>query len=119
MANTFMTSEELQAPSASKSRTPYKSTALFVVAVFIGLALLNIPCLTNLVSSTARSRLRQSAVTQRLGPVNMVYSTKPAGTGEPKISAKEEREWNHMADGMDRYHSHFRHSFDSIYEVSL
>jgi hypothetical protein len=34
------------------------------------------------------------------------------------LSAKEEREWNHMAEGMSYYHNHFKHSFDSIYEVS-
>ncbi|KAI5450917.1 hypothetical protein NCC49_002657 [Naganishia albida] len=46
----------------------------------------------------------------------MVYSTK--STAEPKLSAKEEREWNHMAEGMEYYHNHFRHSFDSIYEMA-
>jgi hypothetical protein len=35
-----------------------------------------------------------------------------------KISAREEKEWNKLADAMEYYHSHFRHSFESIYDVS-
>ncbi|KAJ9111069.1 hypothetical protein QFC19_001267 [Naganishia cerealis] len=50
----------------------------------------------------------------------MVYSTKPAAAenAEKKLTERELREWNHMAEGMEYYHNHFRHSFDSIYQVS-
>jgi hypothetical protein len=34
-----------------------------------------------------------------------------------KASAREEKEWNKLADAMEYYHSHFRHSFESIYDV--
>ncbi|KAJ9094933.1 hypothetical protein QFC21_005725 [Naganishia friedmannii] len=50
----------------------------------------------------------------------MVYSTKPVASenGEKPLSAQELREWNHMAEGMEYYHNHFRHSFDTIYEMA-
>lgn len=88
-----------------------RTVALVLV---LGLALasfLTIPPLPNL--HFTRPRLWP---TRHLAPA-MVYSTK--STAEPKLSAREEREWNHMAEGMEYYHNHFRHSFDSIYEVSL
>lgn len=94
-------------------------SALLVLVICIGLAsLFKIPPLTNFFP-TIRSYLPFNRLAPRIGAATMVYSTKPVPTnGEPKLSAKEEREWNHMADGMEYYHTHFRHSFDSIYEVS-
>jgi hypothetical protein len=35
----------------------------------------------------------------------------------PTMSAAEERIWNSLATGMDRFHSHFRYEFDMIYRV--
>lgn len=65
------------------------------------------------------TRIRQSFATA--SPSTMVYSTKPVASEktEKPLSAQELREWNHMAEGMEYYHTHFRHSFDTIYEVSL
>lgn len=64
------------------------------------------------------TRVRQSCAGSLSS--NMVYSTRPvvSDSAEKPLSAQELREWNHMAEGMEYYHNHFRHSFDTIYEVS-
>lgn len=112
-----MTAELVKPGLVKRTRIRYK-TALIILVICVGLTLFNIPSLTRNLP-TIRSRLRTTQLTRSLSPTTMVYSTKPAVvTGEPKLSAKEEREWNHMADGMEYYHNHFRHSLDSIYEVS-
>jgi hypothetical protein len=64
------------------------------------------------------ARVRQSYAASLSS--NMVYSTRSvvSDSAEKPLSAQELREWNHMAEGMEYYHNHFRHSFDTIYEVS-
>ena len=114
---------DLTAPSSlpdstRKANITSKSKkALILATIVLAAALLvKIP----LLSQTVRSiRLfRPAILTETLSPRStMVYSTKPAENGVAKLSAKEEREWNHMAEGMTYYHNHFMHSFDTIYEV--
>lgn len=36
----------------------------------------------------------------------------------PKLSAREEKEWNVMAEKMEYFHAHFRMEFERIYQVS-
>ncbi|KAK4684684.1 hypothetical protein P7C73_g5484, partial [Tremellales sp. Uapishka_1] len=37
---------------------------------------------------------------------------------EPKLSAAEERQWDSLATGMERYHAHFRHEFNRVYTLA-
>lgn len=110
-----MTGDIVRPVLVRRTRLRYK-IAFIILAICVGLAFFNISFLVHNLVPAFRSRL---PTLTRPSPPTMVYSTKPVtGAGEPKLSAKEEREWNHMAEGMEYYHNHFRHSFDSIYEVS-
>lgn len=107
-------------PSSTRSSkfSRKNKQALVIGIILLAIALLvKIPFVSRI---TRQIRLARPAIlTATQSPRStMVYSTKPAGNGDAKLSAKEEREWNHMAEGMTYYHNHFMHSFDTIYEVS-
>lgn len=57
--------------------------------------------------------------TKRHFPQTQVEDKERLEEGEPlsRLSKREEKEWNHMAEGMEYYHTHFRMEFDQIYEV--
>jgi hypothetical protein len=38
---------------------------------------------------------------------------------DAELTDREKKEWNHLADMMERYHNHFKHNFHAIYQVSL
>jgi hypothetical protein len=37
---------------------------------------------------------------------------------DAELTDREKKEWNHLADMMERYHNHFKHNFHAIYQVS-
>lgn len=115
-----MTLTAASAPTntTSKTRSSRRSKQFIPIAIILlAIAfLVKIPFLSNLTRQL--SLARPTPIARNVSPSAMVYSTKPTGNGDPVLSAKEEREWNHMAEGMSYYHNHFIHSFDSIYEVS-
>lgn len=116
-----MTLDTVSIPPTPPKKPKYSrrnKTLLSVAVIFLAVALLaKIPFLSHVTRHLSLVRPVVPVATKAL-PSKMVYSTKPASNGEAVLSAKEEREWNHMAEGMSYYHNHFRHSFDSIYEVS-
>lgn len=73
------------------------------------------------VTSTARHRLAISLLGCFSAYVRSLHSQAAARETEysSKMSAAEERVWNSLATGMDRFHQHFRYEFDRIYRVRL
>jgi hypothetical protein len=45
-------------------------------------------------------------------------TTSPGGKTDAELTDREKKEWNHLANMMERYHDHFKHSFHAIYQVS-
>jgi len=37
---------------------------------------------------------------------------------EKKYTPREEREWNHLAEGMEQFHNHFRYEFNRVYTLA-
>ena len=69
-------------------------------------------------SSTAASSFPRSSYTL----ANMGRTREPVVASGAKTDAeltdREKKEWNHLADMMERYHNHFKHNFHAIYQVS-
>jgi hypothetical protein len=92
---------------------------LVVIAVALLAILFGLSPQLQLRGSSALKQLSRLPTTIQSTPVTSV--SRPLSTfmssSNQKTSAKEEKEWNHLAELMEYYHNHFRHSFNSIYEV--
>jgi hypothetical protein len=101
------------------------STRLLLFLSITTFIIIIIPLLRPFPASLYSFRSFRSSTPSIVSPTTssiMVYSTRPTpgvNGGEKKLTPQEEKEWNHMADGMTYYHDHFKKSFAMIYQVGL
>lgn len=103
-------------------RSSWSSSRLLLCAALLALlatTLFTCPArITGLIrSSSSRLFAQRPASTPLSSIARSATFTMPEA--ERKVSPREEKEWNHLAEGMDYYHQHFRQNFNAIYEAGL